>query len=419
MCKAGYYLSAASGCAVEIPCGAVEVYCPEGSGEPQAVTPGYYTTPEGNATESKREGEKKCEAGYYCISGRKQPCGSKDKYSGYGEETCRLVWIGQYSTGGSLDGSTRTGYLPCPLGTYCVAGIKRSAPRGKYMDKKSAASLDETKPCPGGTYGSALGLRNALCSGDCVEGYYCPPGSTNNKTKLCCTTDPITDQCTSLPGAFYCPRRSAAPISVTPGFYSTPVTSESVSTRTGQTKCPRGSYCKDGIKKGCGEGKPLPSRWFCPGPGMSEPTAMDPGFYGAVPVGLPENETLTQAKECEAGFFCANGRKDPCGGAAVYCPAKVSSPRTVFAGFYSTGVADCAASPAWCATIDIGPSNSFRTGQTRCPEGSYCKGGELFRCPPGSYGATPGMVSATCSGLCREGYVTCVVILPIVYQNTT
>jgi hypothetical protein len=132
---------------------------------------------------------------------------------------------------------------------------------------------------------------------------------------------------------------------------------------------------------------------------------MDPGFYGAVPVGLPENETLTQKKECEAGYFCANGRKDECGGAAVYCPAKVSSPIPVKSGYYSTD---------YSGDYDK-ESQKVRTGETQCPAGSYCKGGELFRCPPGSYGAEPGVIIATCSGLCREGYVTCVVILPTVY----
>ena len=162
----------------------------------------------------------------------------------------------------------------------------------------------------------------------------------------------------------------------------------SASTRTGETQCPVGSYCKDGIRKGCGEGKPLPSRWYCPAPGMSEPTAMDPGFYGAGPVGVPANETLTLANECEAGYFCANGRKDPCGAASLYCPAKVSSPIAVQIGYYSTG----------------GANKEKMIQEAQCPVGSYCKGGEKIDCPSGSYGDTTELVQPVCSGLCREGY---------------
>ena len=271
--------------------------------------------------------------------------------------------------------------------------MKYRAPLGKYMDKVAAASLDETKPCPGGTYGSALGLKLALCSGDCVEGYYCPPGSTNNKTKQCGIE---AANLGAGPGdaAVYCPPKSATPLPVTPGYYSIPVTSDPFSalTRTGQTTCPVGYYCKNGIQTRCGEGKPLPSRWYCPTTGMSEPTAMYPGFYGAASVGVPKNETLTLANECEAGYFCANGRKDECGGHGLYCPAKVSSPLPVRSGFYSTG--------------GVGGSDSVNTknGEAECPAGSYCKGGERFNCPAGSYGDVTQLSVPECRGLCNEGY---------------
>ena len=115
MCKAGYYLSAASGCAVEIPCGAVEVYCPEGSGAPLDVDDGYYTTPVDTDKESKREGQRECEAGYYCTSGRRRGCDSAAVWSTKGAKECNKVTGGWYSTGGSFGGYTRTGESPCEV----------------------------------------------------------------------------------------------------------------------------------------------------------------------------------------------------------------------------------------------------------------------------------------------------------------
>lgn len=49
----------------------------------------------------------------------------------------------------------------CPVGYYCSSGLATPS------------------QCPAGTYGAEVGLSSALCSGQCVEGYYCPAGSTN------------------------------------------------------------------------------------------------------------------------------------------------------------------------------------------------------------------------------------------------
>ena len=45
----------------------------------------------------------------------------------------------------------------CPLGSYCVLGVR-------YL-------------CPAGRYGGTLGLKNQACSGNVSEGYFGPPGS--------------------------------------------------------------------------------------------------------------------------------------------------------------------------------------------------------------------------------------------------
>ena len=73
-CDAGYYCSPVLGtkCGEPLPCGAVEQYCPVGSGAPVPSTPGYYTTPEEANKESTRESQAQCDAGcveYKCIQG--------------------------------------------------------------------------------------------------------------------------------------------------------------------------------------------------------------------------------------------------------------------------------------------------------------------------------------------------------------
>ena len=73
-CDAGYYCSPVRGtkCGEPLPCGAVEQYCPVGSGAPVPSTPGYYTTPDDANKESTRESQAQCDAGcvkYKCIQG--------------------------------------------------------------------------------------------------------------------------------------------------------------------------------------------------------------------------------------------------------------------------------------------------------------------------------------------------------------
>ena len=49
-------------------------------------------------------------------------------------------------------------------------------------------------------------------------------------------------------------------------------------------------------------------------------------------------------------------------------------------------------------------SASTRWSEAQCPPGYYCANGVRSPCPPGSYGATPGLLTASCSGACAAGY---------------
>ena len=79
----------------------------------------------------------------------------------------------------------------CPVGYYCIGGIK--------------------SPCPGGKFGNVTTQYLETCSGNCTAGYYCPEGS-KTPTEMNCGNANV-----------FCPEGSATPQSVDKGYYSTPL----------------------------------------------------------------------------------------------------------------------------------------------------------------------------------------------------
>ena len=147
----------------------------------------------------------------------------------------------------------------CERGSYCISGVK--------------------SPCAAGTYGAVTGLSSPLCSGLCLPGYFCPPNSTMSTSYNCndgyddggkygATSANCDGPCPAgyrcnkannirrLPcgnATVYCPMGTSSPIKVSPGFYSTPLTSAG-SSRSSQSLCDVGYYCKDGIRYPCPAG---------------------------------------------------------------------------------------------------------------------------------------------------------------------
>jgi hypothetical protein len=87
---------------------------------------------------------------------------------------------------------------------------------------------------------------------------------------------------------------------------------------------------------------------------------------------------------------CA-GCLQPCGDVSLYCPEGSATPTRVRAGYFTVG-------------NDADTSNSTRVDEVLCPLGHYCVGGVLFQCPSGRFGASEGLSSAACSGVCAAGY---------------
>ena len=208
-----------------------------------------------------RDSQAICEPGYYCIKGLRAPCApgrygdakglTKPSCSGLCApgylcalastsakqllcstgpgEYCPLgsyqslpVPSGYYSVNGTL--TSRSAIVPCSPGTYCVGGVTRKCPAGRYSAQGSDSELcdglcdsgyyclegslsPKAAPCPAGRYGTK-GMPNALCKGECIAGYYCPETSTR----------PYEYECGDE--YHYCPAGSAAPLAVDSGSYS-------------------------------------------------------------------------------------------------------------------------------------------------------------------------------------------------------
>ena len=116
----------------------------------------------------------------------------------------------------------------------------------------------------------------------------------------------------------------------------------------------------------------------------------------------------TNCTMCPEGYYCPISLRDqedsslltstiisrppiPCGSASKYCPMNSTKPNSVDQGYYSIGAGD-------------GGCPMTRTNQRIAPEGYYANSGELFKCPPGTFGNETGLSTWECSGPCRGGF---------------
>lgn len=156
------------------------------------------STGESGPTSSQCDGP--CSAGYYCPAGstsdEQNECGGNDKYCPGGSGSATSVPSGWRSLGGGTDGDTRTSVAQCSLGTYCVDGVARNCPAGRYAAKQGQSSCDT-----------------------CSAGYFCPEGSSS-ATQEPCGGGP---RGTSFnPAAeYYCPAGTSSRRQVQSGYYST------------------------------------------------------------------------------------------------------------------------------------------------------------------------------------------------------
>ena len=173
-----------------------QVYCPANSSTTQQVPSGYYPT----GTSGQRSGIALCAAGSYCSGGAVYPCASG------------RVGTTQGASNSLCD-------APCPAG---------KAPCAKDSIGCCSASIPAL---------SGLGCVLFWVCHNEWAGSYCSGGTV---TPLPCGNVTV-----------YCPLGSAAPQTVSPGYYTN---GSSPASKTGQLLCPAGAYCSGGLLTYCTAG---------------------------------------------------------------------------------------------------------------------------------------------------------------------
>lgn len=269
------------------PCGAVDVYCPEGSGAPTPVAAGEYTRGPSPAT---RNATAKCPVGSYCAGGALFPC-PPGRY-GCSDRLATPDCNGPCTAGFVCpEGSTSSQGVPCggrpsdPTAAtyYCPTGS--GAPlrvgAGNYSTPATGSSAEAPHQrtgqavCPPGSYCSA-GLRVRVC-------LYLTFGSVLARSRC----------------AFYLARQPlpARPHAPCPVW---------VRQSTIQTLCsptPRLPSPSSPEQLDCPAGR------YGDSPGLSSPEcsgACTPGFE------CPPRSVSSRASVCPAGHYCGSSGKQPC-----------------------------------------------------------------------------------------------------------
>ncbi|XP_075046430.1 uncharacterized protein LOC142107145 [Mixophyes fleayi] len=474
-CSAGYFCTEGSQFGSQFPCpagtfnlklGSVRVgecsacpigsYCPAGTSKPALCPIGTYRAEQG----ARDVGEcDQCPAGSSCSNigmGSPMPCGA-GSFSDTGSSACLLCPAGHYCNE-QRTSRERMMQLVCPAGRVCPKGMAvfpeedaSICPHGYYCPKGSSEPI----PCPNGTYGYQPGLEGledclpcpegSYCyqeghgglpspSGQCPQGYHCPPGtgfplsypcqpgSYWNMSKmdvkipvcLLCPAGFFCDLPSLLapklcPAGSYCLHSSSRPQLCPEGTYGP---GEGLSSEAecraciiGQFcagaglaatsgHCQAGFYCPEGSTNPSPPGGVCPAGSYCPA-GSGWPVLCPPGTHSNQ-IGLVE---VSQCLSCPPGMFCdGQGGSTPTGNCTpgYYCTAGSSSPiqHEVAQGFYSIGGAF---RPEPC------PPGTFQPlrGQSSCrlcPPGSFCNMSSLSHisscpqghfCPPGSIAPSP------------------------------
>ena len=295
-----------------------------------------------------------CGKGYYCANGEKKSCPAGT----YGKDGV--------TTATSESDACNT----CEKGYYCGGVNDRHAcGDGKYNDQEGQSAVSACKTIPAGCYGTS---GTTECPNECTgrtqysaagstscssvdTGYYSTDcDSSGNKCggQLQCSkgtycSGGVQANCsgrteyTSTVGATSCS-------TVSSGYYSTGCNS-SGNACTGETVCPKGSYCSSGIQYNCsGRTK------YTSSTGKTSCSTVSSGYY-TTGCNSSGNACTGQTK-CSAGNYCTNGVSNSCG-TYYYSSAGASSSSSCYDN--SNPVAN-----AWASTDLSSTSVGRSTGTT-------------------------------------------------------
>jgi hypothetical protein len=234
---------------------------------------------------------------------------------------------------------------------YCaklgVCASVPDCPAGEYLRTpfevpvaSERASKFECVPCPAGRYGDKVGLKSESCSGECAEGHWCGPGSVSATQNTCAPEQTAV--------------KAAGELAVDGRAFF----------------CPRGSSA------------PIPAASGRRTVSTSLASSADAVAFPAISA-----HKMVSDRPCAVGHYCEAGVEKPCP------PGRFGNKQGM-----QTALCDHVCQPGdYCPEMSVQP--------TPCPPGHFCPDGiTRMVCPPGRYGATPGLRNSACSGFCDAGY---------------
>ena len=367
-CRAGYYCPTGSTSATQRPCGGASVYCPEGSGAPIPVPPGFYSISQQNDYVIRRwvgggnnslvtagallalsaappPPPGSCAAAWAAAAeaAAEAAAAAAAVAAAPGDVSGLDAGVFINTTLAGINASLRIAILPCPPGSWCDGGGERGS--------------GLARPCDGGAWGGGWQATASKCSGLCAAGHYCPPGSAAAAQQRCGSA------------ASYCPPGSPIPVPVSLGFYSTGGRGA-----LGSPDAAAGTLEQLGF---------LPSLACGTDAEQESDLSLWPSQTAAAVL-------LASPFYAASQFEYSQQLRAPCGPPA---PLREGGPQPHFIVLRARA----------CTGGGVGGLGGERTRSTQapCPVGSFCSQGSLFLCPAGFFSSQP---QQTACETCQPGY---------------
>ena len=372
-------------------------FCPVGTSSPVPCTRGTFCPTFGLESPMGL-----CSAGYYCNGSAVDP--SPSEYSEMGG--------------------------PCPVGHYCPAGsaVPQACPPGTFFGSTFGVNVSDCVACSAGMSCDQYGLVSP--TGNCSEGYYCPPGQL--------TSSPHDFLC---PIGHFCPIGSHEPLRCVSGYHQNATGADNCllcpagfycdndnATLFEPEECPQGHYCHSGTsyatENPCSVGTfnnqtgassvldcvSCLGGHYCPIPGIVFPTQLCSERYFCLQGAIsPTPDQDSDANICPEGTYCPEGTSSP-----LPCPLGTSSNNTMLsaphecqlctAGHFCNGTGLVSTS-GLCSPGYYCPEGSNTPFQEVCTPGHFCEMGSPLpaACPVGTFSSEHSLSSATQCGNCTSG----------------
>ncbi|CEM31004.1 unnamed protein product [Vitrella brassicaformis CCMP3155] len=428
-CPMGHYCLDAAVEPTPCPPGTFNKHPGAGYFENCELCPPTYTCPLYGQTDYAGEYSFRCAEGHYCPRGTERPDSHPCPPGTYSNKTgveslaspqeCHICPPGKACDWGTTGPTGTKPPVDCAAGFYCPAGTsvpsQYPCPPGTYDAATNLTDSFQCDPCPAGSY--CLGGDTAV-TGLCLEGYYCPEGSSTNKAFPCPAgtfraTPGATsvDDCANCTATNYCNEASTSQEVCPDGSYSDGPNFKyrgPSDSYPSCIRCPAGYSCTAGDRANCTAGSysrsgqssctPCPEGHFCDSDTTSEAEMLSNKCAAGRlcnALSIVQDPTDTDDRPCPAGSYCPTGTT-----AAVSCPA----------GTYNNlegrgSLSDCRPTPAGNYS-DPGETNPLGTGE--CDEGHFCPEGSSSPtqepCPPRTYRNLTGGRSSDDCAPCPTGF---------------